>query len=106
MRQDIKREMLEYFKNISSPTSQENRFILYLQTEVDFFDITSVSRDDIYEKGYDADCVSDAQMERLADKMADHYCNNGFWDDLECLLDDMGIPKMNDLGSKDYEQKK
>lgn len=95
MRQDIKREMLEYFKNISSPTSQENRFILYLQTEVDFFDITSVSRDDIYEKGYDADYVSEAQMERLADKMAEYYCNNGFWDDLDSLLDNMGVPKLN-----------
>lgn len=94
MRQDIKREMLEYFQNISNPTSQENRFILHLQTEVDFFNITSVSRDDIYEKGYDAECVSEAQMERLADKMAECYCNNGFWDDLDSLLDDMGIPKL------------
>lgn len=96
MRYDIKREMLEYFKNIPSPTSQENRFILYLQSEVDFFDITSVARDDIYEKGYDADCVSEAQMERLADKMGEYYCNNGFWDDLEFFLEDMKIPKLND----------
>lgn len=96
MRQDIKREMLEYFQNISNPTSQENRFMLYLQTEVDFFNITSVSRDDIYEKGYDAECVSEAQMERLADQMAECYCNNGFWDDLDSLLDDMGIPKLKD----------
>ena len=96
MRPDIKREMLEYFKNISSPTSQENRFILYLQTEVDFFDIASVAREDIYERGYDAACVSDAQMECIAANMAESYCNNSFWDDLESLLDDMGIPKLND----------
>ena len=96
MRSSIKREMLEYFKNISSPTPQENRFILYLQTDVELFDIIGLSRDDIYEKGFDADCVSDDQMGHLADKLADYYCNNGFWDDLECLLEDMGIPKLNE----------
>lgn len=94
MRQDIKREMLEYFKNIPNPTPQESRFLLYLDTEIDFFDIIYVSRDDIYAVEYDASCLSDKQMERLADKIGDCYCNNGFWDDLASLLDDMEIPKL------------
>lgn len=92
MRQDIKREMLEYFRNISSPTKQEDRFRLHLESEVTCFDITSLSREDIYDRGYDASKISDAQMERLADKMADCYCDVSFWIDLGVLLDKMNIP--------------
>ena len=94
MRQDIKHEMLEYFKNIPDRTSQENRFLLHLQSEVDFFDITSVTRDDIYERGYDASCLSDEQMDIVAGAMAEAYCNNDFWFDLDDILDDMRIPKL------------
>lgn len=94
MRQDIKREMLEYFRNISSPTSQEDRFRLHLESEVTCFDITSLSREDVCSRGYDASKMSDAQMERLAGKMADCYCDNSFWIDLDILLDEMSIPKL------------
>lgn len=94
MRQDIKREMLEYFRNISSPTSQEDRFRLHLESGVTCFDITSLSREDVCNIGYDASKMSDAQMERLADKMADCYCDNSFWIDLDILLDEMSIPKL------------
>lgn len=53
MRQDIKQEMLDYFKNKSDRTEQENRFLLFLQNEVEFFNITSVSRDDVNELNFD-----------------------------------------------------
>ena len=95
MRQDIKREMLEYFRNIPTPTLQEIRFSLHLESEVTCFDITSLSREDIYGRGYDASKISDDQMERLADRMADCYCDNSFWIDLVILLDEMNVPKLN-----------
>ena len=96
MRQDSKREILEYFKNIPNPTPQEDKLRLRMESEVMYFNITSVSHDDVCERGYDASKISDAQMERLADKMADCYCDNGFWIDLDILLDEMDIPKSND----------
>ena len=95
MRQDIKREMLEYFRNIPTPTLQEIRFGLHLESEVTCFGITSLSREDIYDRGYDASKISDDQMERLADRMADCYCDNRFWIDLVILLDEMNVPKLN-----------
>ena len=95
MRQDIKREMLEYFRNIPNPTLLEIRFILYLESELTCFGITSLSREDIYDRGYDASKISDDQMERLADRMADCYCDNSFWIDLVILLDEMNVPKLN-----------
>lgn len=94
MRLGIKREMLEYFKNISSPTPQENRFILYLQTEVELFDIIGLSRDDIYDKGYDAGDMSDSQMEDLAEQLAICY-STYFEHDFDILLDEMNISKLN-----------
>jgi DNA topoisomerase VI subunit A len=58
------------------------------------FKITSVSREDLEGQGYDTSKVSDDDMERLADKMADAYVQNSFWDDLEAIADDMGIPRI------------
>lgn len=102
MRTDIKQEMLDYFKNKSNKTEQENRFLLYLQNEIEFFNITSVSRDDVNELNFDGANMTDAQMERLADKMEDAYLANGYWDDMRLCLEDMEIPKLQDI-SDEYE---
>lgn len=102
MRTDIKQEMLDYFKNKSNRTEQENRFLLYLQNEIEFFNITSVSRDDVNELNFDGANMTDAQMERLADKMENAYLANGYWDDLRLCVEDMEIPKLQDI-SDEYE---
>lgn len=102
MRTDIKQELLEYFKNKSNRTEQENRFFLYLQNEIEFFNITSVSRDDVNELNFDGANMTDSQMERLADKMENAYLGNGYWDDMRLCLEDMEIPKLQDI-SDEYE---
>jgi hypothetical protein len=58
------------------------------------FKITSVAREDLEGIGYDTSAVDDATMEHLASKMADAYCDNGFWIDLPILADHLGIPNM------------
>lgn len=57
------------------------------------FPITSVSREDLEEKGFDVSKVDDATMERLASKMADDYCEQMFWTSMEIIAEIMGIPK-------------
>jgi hypothetical protein len=57
------------------------------------FKITSVARADLDEIGYDTGKVDDDVMERLASKLADAYCDNGFWIDLPILADFLEIPK-------------
>ncbi len=79
----------------------------------EFFEITSVSREDLEAKGFDTSKVSDEQMEELADKMADDYCEQLFWNSLYILAELQGIPKRkfhkgdkvrwNDPGIKDYD---
>jgi len=60
----------------------------------EFFEITSVSREDLEGIGYDVSNIDDGTMERLASKMADAYCDGGFWIDLPILADHLGIPKL------------
>ena len=59
----------------------------------EFFPITTVAREDLEQEGFDASKVDDATMQRLADKMGDAYCDDGFWVDLRILAEYLEIPK-------------
>lgn len=59
----------------------------------EFFEITSVSRGDLEEVGFDTRGVTDETMERLARKMADDYVEEHFWLALEILAEMIGISK-------------
>lgn len=58
------------------------------------FEITSVSRADLESKGFDTSQITDEQMERLASKMADDYCEQLFWEHLETIADIMELPRL------------
>ena len=60
------------------------------------FPITSVAREDLETQGFDASNVTDGQMAEIADHMADAYCDDAFWVELEVIADDMGIPLKED----------
>jgi len=57
------------------------------------FPITSICREDLEGIGFDTTQVDDATMTHLASKMADAYCDNGFWVDLPILAEALNIPK-------------
>ena len=38
-------------------------------------------------------------MTELADKLADAYCEDGFWIDLPIIAEDLGIPKADSVDS-------
>jgi len=59
----------------------------------EYFPITSVHRDDLESAGFNTRNVSDSDMETLASKMANAYCDSGFWIDIEILAENMGIPR-------------
>ena len=56
------------------------------------FLITGVSREDIEHRGFDTSVLSDAQMARFADKMADCYVENYFWDSIDGLACAYDLP--------------
>ena len=58
------------------------------------FNITSVTREDLEMRGFDTTNITDAQMERLAQKMCDDYLEQMFWISLDIIAEDiMGFKK-------------
>ena len=57
------------------------------------FPITSVCRADLEQAGFDITKIDDSMMSELASKMANAYCDIGFWEDLEILAENLGIKK-------------
>lgn len=68
---------------------------IYIKKDTSF-PITSVSRDDLIDAGFDASDVSDDIMTELASKMANAYVENTFWIDLGIIAEDLGVKKFND----------
>ena len=58
------------------------------------FNITSVSRQDLEYRGFDTTNITDAQMEKQAQKMCDDYLEQMFWISLDIIAEDiMGFKK-------------
>ena len=57
------------------------------------FPITSVCRADLENAGFNTASVDDGTMSELASKMANEYCDMGFWEDLKILAEHLGIKK-------------
>jgi hypothetical protein len=63
------------------------------QEQIDFlnkpFNITSICRADLQGMGYEVEKIDDSQMTQIASKMADAYCDDGFWIDAEIITDNI-----------------
>ena len=57
------------------------------------FSITSVCRADLENAGFNTANVDDDTMSELASKMANAYCDIGFWEDLGILAEYLKITK-------------
>lgn len=66
----------------------------------EYFPITSVCRADLESAGFDTKNVDDGTMLELASKMANAYCEDGFWIDLDILAEDLGIKKYKKINDK------
>ena len=64
------------------------------------FPITGVCRTDLEDIGFNTKNVDDSTMERLASKMANAYCENVFWIDLEIIAEHLGIKKRKKINEK------
>ena len=98
---NTRRPMLEGY--LSNPTDEawENlKWAMYREAQahgaLGAFPITSVIRDDLESQGFDASSVTDGQMAEIAAHMADAYCDDAFWVELEVIAEDMDIPLKED----------
>jgi lipoate synthase len=96
MRRQLLNELIEYFEQKENRNERENDLLAELKDKLTFFYITSVSRDDLESYGFDISNVDDATMEELANRMADHYCDQLFWDSMEIIAESMGIERIKE----------
>ncbi len=68
----------------------------YTESYYKDFPITSICRADLESAGFDIANIDDDTMLELASKMANAYCDFGFWEDLRELAIYFGIKKLNE----------
>ncbi|KAA6302826.1 MAG: hypothetical protein EZS26_000996 [Candidatus Ordinivivax streblomastigis] len=90
-------ELHEYFSKIANPTDSEKHFLIQLTGELPFFPISSVSRDDLKGEGFVVSKVTDGDMETIASKMGDDYCDQLYWDSLRIIADCVGVSSKDQL---------
>lgn len=92
MVRELYQRLREYFNNLPEPTEEERQFIRELNAG--YFPITSVHRDDLEGQGFDVEKISDDDMQNLAEKMADDYCEQLFWPSMEIIAGEiLSFPK-------------
>lgn len=65
-----------------------------MTSKQEFFPIASVAREDLEGIGFDTGGIGDEDMRDLASKMADAYCEQIFWIDLEIMATEcLKIPR-------------
>ncbi|MDR0430358.1 MAG: hypothetical protein LBH58_07790 [Tannerellaceae bacterium] len=107
MNRTLLKELVRYFSEIEKPNESEKYLQLQLESEIPFFKITSVSRDDLEEAGFDVSKVSDTKMCILAGKLADDYCEQLFWSSLSIFAEEhLNIPKKKDLARPSSNSKR
>ncbi len=60
------------------------------------FPITSVCRADLKNAGFNIKGVDGGTMLEISSKMADAYCESGFWESLEIIGENLGIKKIGE----------
>ena len=77
MVRELMQDLKIYFNNIKNPSEGERQ--LLKQLNAGYFVITSVHRNDLARTGFDVEKISDNDMDKLAEKMADDYCNQSWF---------------------------
>lgn len=85
---------INYYKETYPNTIEVEDAIFVPCEDMDDFHITSVSRDDFENYGYDASGLSDEQMRRIADDMGTRYCEyGGFWEAIDYWGEELNLPR-------------
>ena len=80
----------------------EGEFLLVPTEMVDEFIPTAVSREDLKSEGFDADSMTDEQVQEIADKMGDNWTGYGdYWYIMDDLAIGMGFKKKEEEGEEE-----
>lgn len=91
MEHSLKKELLAYFDG-KDRNDHEEWLYNRLKTEINYFDITSVEKQDLEERGYDTSTLDDYDMERIANDMCGYYLDScTFSEDLCTVADNIRL---------------
>ena len=82
--QDIKK----YFENKENKSEEDYKMLSRIGSELEYAPIAFVSRADIEQLGYNAENITDTELQMVAKKMGDYYNEYGDYNgDLQCALE-------------------
>lgn len=85
---NLLQDIHEFFKSKENKSTDEKVLLSRIEDELQFAPIAFVSRDDIEALGYNADNVTDRELQMVANKMGDYYLEYGDYNgDLQSALD-------------------
>lgn len=93
MQRQLLEDLHRHFSKMQNPTKHEKDLLTRIEIELPYFQITSIHKDDLEHAGFDASKVSDGDMEDIAKKLADDYCEQLFWIALPIIAECYNVPK-------------
>lgn len=82
-----------YLSGIENPTPKEKELLTQLNLCYDMFPIKSVTPEDLETKGFKIEEIDKCEIKELADKMADDYSEQLFWESMGVIADDLDLPR-------------
>lgn len=84
---------------------ENGEFILIPSEMLDEFIPTTISREDLKSQGFDADSMTDENVQDIADDMADLWIGCGdYWGQMDSCAENLGFEKSECEGEDEYEE--
>lgn len=81
-------------------------FLLVPTSMVDEFVPTTISRQDLISQGFDPSCLTDEQVQEMANMMGNIWVECGdYWDAMDSCAEEFGLAKMDEDDNEDEESK-
>lgn len=93
MNRELKEDLQKYLQAKETPTTTEQDMLSRLNGEMQNFVIAFLDRAALKRHGYEVNAVTDSNMEEIAVRMGDNYCNSRFSDDLCEACEMFGLTK-------------
>lgn len=95
-------ETLKSKKGVIVSSDDNGEFLLVPTNLVGEFIPTAVSREDLKSQGFDADSMTDEQVQEIADKMGENWTDCGdYWYFMDDLAIEMGFEKKEEEEEED-----
>lgn len=88
-------ETLKNKKGVIVSSDDNGEFLLVPTPMVDEFVPTTISREDLKSQGFDADSITDEDVQCIADEMADLWIGFGdYWEQMDACAEKIGFEKI------------